>query len=265
MFSNLIESSSHAKEFKRRGSFLLFTTATYVVLFVITGVVSIYAYDARLEKQSLELVILLPPQELVAEVQPAAPVERPKVTRDNNESNITELAEAMVSVNRPEIPPEGVAVTPNKNPPIPDQGIWAVTGRNRPASGLPAGPGTPSSGSGQVVPPRQVVIDEPPPPPDPPRVPKVISKGPITGQAILLPQPPYPSIARQMRIQGRVSVQVLIDEQGRVISATAVDGHPFLSPAAQKAALQARFRPTTLGDVPVRVSGVITYDFKITN
>ena len=33
MFNNLIESSSHAKEFKRRGSFLLFTTATYVVLF----------------------------------------------------------------------------------------------------------------------------------------------------------------------------------------------------------------------------------------
>ena len=53
MFSNLIESSSHKKEFKRRGSFLLFTTATYVVLFVITGVISIYAYDARLEKQNL--------------------------------------------------------------------------------------------------------------------------------------------------------------------------------------------------------------------
>jgi hypothetical protein len=43
MFTNLIESSSHAKEFKRRGSFLLFTTGTYVMLFVVTGVVSIYA------------------------------------------------------------------------------------------------------------------------------------------------------------------------------------------------------------------------------
>ena len=58
MFNNLIESSSHAKEFKRRGSFLLFTTATYVVLFVITGVVSIYAYDAHLESQSTELEII---------------------------------------------------------------------------------------------------------------------------------------------------------------------------------------------------------------
>src|SRR5688572_33433066 len=63
MFTNLVESSSHTKEFKRRGSFFLFTTATYVVLFVITGVISIYAYDARLEEQNLELVSLLSPQD----------------------------------------------------------------------------------------------------------------------------------------------------------------------------------------------------------
>ena len=54
MFNNLIESSSHAKEYKRRGSFLLFTDGTYVVLFVVAGVVSIYAYDARLEAQTLD-------------------------------------------------------------------------------------------------------------------------------------------------------------------------------------------------------------------
>src|SRR6266536_2622922 len=53
MFSNLIESSSHRSEFKRRGSFFLFTTASYALLFVIAGVVSIYAYDARMEDQSL--------------------------------------------------------------------------------------------------------------------------------------------------------------------------------------------------------------------
>src|SRR5207342_3696369 len=63
MFNNLIESSSHTKEFKRRGSFLLFTTATYLLLFVITGVVSIYAYDTHLEEQTaqLELLTFVPP------------------------------------------------------------------------------------------------------------------------------------------------------------------------------------------------------------
>src|SRR5688500_19224963 len=69
MFTNLVESSSHAKEFKRRGSFFLFTTATYAVLFVVTGVISIYAYDARLEQRNLELVVMLPPLELPAPEQ----------------------------------------------------------------------------------------------------------------------------------------------------------------------------------------------------
>lgn len=269
MFTNLVESSSHAKEFKRRGSFFLFTTATYAVLFVVTGVISIYAYDARLEEQSLELVItMLPPHEFAAEPErPAAHPDRPRATRDANESNITERAEAMLSVNRPESVPVGVSTTPNKNPPIPDSGgPWIVTGQNREAGGgVPAGPGS-AFGGGQVAPSRQIVaMEEPPPAPEPPKTPRVISKGPITGQAVSLPQPPYPPLAKQMRIQGRVSVQVLIDEQGRVISATAVSGHTFLIEAAQKAALQARFSPTTLGNRPVRVSGVITYDFKITN
>ena len=71
MFNYLIESSSHVREYKRRGSFLLFTAAVYGVLFVVTGVVAIYAYDARLEQQNLEMVTLISPQEIVPE-QPAA-------------------------------------------------------------------------------------------------------------------------------------------------------------------------------------------------
>src|SRR4030095_101134 len=76
MFNNLIESSSHAKEFKRRGSFLLFTTATYLVLFVITGVVSIYAYDAHLDAQSTEWEITFVPV-----IPPDAPPEVRNIAR----------------------------------------------------------------------------------------------------------------------------------------------------------------------------------------
>src|SRR5690349_19915586 len=72
MFNNLIESSSHTKEFKRRGSFLLFTGATYVVLFAVAGVASIYAYDAHLDAQTTELEVLSwvpqPPPEAAPEV-----------------------------------------------------------------------------------------------------------------------------------------------------------------------------------------------------
>ena len=66
MFNNLIESSSHGREFRRRGSFLLFTTMSYALLFVIAGVISIYAYDARMDDQNLELVTLMPLVDLPA-------------------------------------------------------------------------------------------------------------------------------------------------------------------------------------------------------
>jgi protein TonB len=89
----------------------------------------------------------------------------------------------------------------------------------------------------------------------------VISKGPITGLAISLPKPPYPQLARQAGAHGAVSVQVLVDENGKVISAKAVSGHPLLQVAAQQAAMSARFSPTRLGDQAVKVSGVITYNF----
>jgi TonB family protein len=70
-------------------------------------------------------------------------------------------------------------------------------------------------------------------------------------------------MARQIRIQGTVTVQVLIDETGKVVSAKAVSGHPLLVAEAVRAATQARFSPTMIGDQPVKVSGVITYNFVI--
>lgn len=68
-------------------------------------------------------------------------------------------------------------------------------------------------------------------------------------------------MARQIRLQGKVSVQVLIDETGKVISAKALSGDPFFIPESERAAMRARFSPTIIGDQPVKVSGVITYNF----
>jgi len=55
-------------------------------------------------------------------------------------------------------------------------------------------------------------------------------------------------------------VQVLIDETGKVIQAKAT-GHPLLVVEAKRAAMQARFSPTIVGETPVKISGVITYNF----
>ena len=88
-----------------------------------------------------------------------------------------------------------------------------------------------------------------------------LKQNPIPIEELNLFDKPYPPIAKQMRVQGVVSVQVLIDETGKVVSAKAVSGNPALMHAAQQAALGALFSPTKIGDQAVKVSGVITYNF----
>jgi len=80
-------------------------------------------------------------------------------------------------------------------------------------------------------------------------------------KAVSLPQPPYPPLAKQIRIQGPVTVQILVDEEGKVVTAQPVSGHPTLLAAAKEAAMRARFTPTKLSGVPVKVQGMITYNF----
>lgn len=80
-------------------------------------------------------------------------------------------------------------------------------------------------------------------------------------KAISLPKPPYPPAARAVRASGPVTIQVLIDTDGSVFSSEAISGHPLLRAAARNAACGARFSPTVLSSQPVKVSGLITYNF----
>ena len=117
--------------------------------------------------------------------------------------------------------------------------------------------------------PRQTPNERPTPPPTPeptaatpPSRPSgPISGGVLNGKAISLPKPTYPPIAKAARASGTVTVQVTIDESGNVIAARAVSGHPLLQQSAVQAARQARFSPTMLAGTPVKVTGVITYNF----
>lgn len=100
-----------------------------------------------------------------------------------------------------------------------------------------------------------------PPPPTPPPAPKTIAGGVVNGKATSLPKPAYPASARAVGAKGAVNVQVLIDERGNVVSASAISGHPLLRGPATTAARRAKFAPTQLSGQPVKVSGVITYVF----
>ena len=90
---------------------------------------------------------------------------------------------------------------------------------------------------------------------------RIVSGGVLNGKATNLPRPPYPPAAKAVKASGTVVVQVLVDEQGNVVSANAVSGHPLLKAAAVSAARSAKFSPTLLSGKPVKVSGVITYNF----
>ena len=92
---------------------------------------------------------------------------------------------------------------------------------------------------------------------------KTISGGIINGKAVNLPKPVYPPAARAVRAEGAVNVRVTVDENGDVVSANAVSGHPLLRASAVAAAREAKFKPTILADKPVRVDGLIVFNFKL--
>jgi TonB family protein len=93
-----------------------------------------------------------------------------------------------------------------------------------------------------------------------PTVPKTISGGVLNGKATSLPKPSFPA-ARAVNASGAVNVQVTIDENGDVISASAVSGHPLLRQVSEQAARASKFSPTKLEGQPVKITGVIVYNF----
>lgn len=83
----------------------------------------------------------------------------------------------------------------------------------------------------------------------------------LNGRALTLVTPTYPALARKAHASGTVLVKVLIDEEGKVIAANAISGHPLLFAACVEAAKNSLFSPTLVADKPVKVTGVIQYNF----
>ncbi|MBK7704507.1 MAG: VWA domain-containing protein [Acidobacteria bacterium] len=92
--------------------------------------------------------------------------------------------------------------------------------------------------------------------------PKPVSGGVVNGKAINLVKPSFPAAASAVRASGAVNVEVIIDEQGRVVSATAISGHPLLRAAAVSAALQSKFSITLIDGQPIKVRSMIVYNFE---
>jgi protein TonB len=257
MFDNLVESGSHKQDLSRKGSFLLGTIAVYLVLGVAFLTFSIWYTVSQINTPDLELTTLVAPVPIPQ--QQNEPQKQEAAKPQKTEQNVDVRKELIADVTRTELVPKEISAKASDIPPV-RRGVTTVIGTSDSNATAPL-PGA-GTGTGTVTVPQRVTIaDEPPPPPQPtpPRAP--ISGGVLNGKAISLPKPSYPAIARSAHASGTVVVQVVIDENGRVISANAVSGHPLLQAVSVAAARQARFSPTKLSGQPVKVTGVITYNF----
>jgi protein TonB len=269
MFDNLVESTSHKDDLARKGSFIIGTLVAYAILGLALFVGGIYWYDAQLENQNLELTTLVAPVPIIPQQQPEQKEAPKPAEKTPNQPEVAQRTELVARVDQPTVAPKEISAVASKVPPVPPGGAVIGSRNVDPvSSGGPIGPSTGGGGggggSGPVAPPVQ---DEPPPPPPkptptpPPKPTAPISGGVLNGKAISLPKPAYPQIARTAHAAGTVVVQVTIDENGNVIAAHAISGHPLLQAAAVGAARGARFSPTKLSGQPVKVTGVINYVF----
>lgn len=274
MFDNLVESTSHTDDNARKGKFLLVTMVVYGLLLVAAAVASIMAVDAHLENQNLELTSLVAPVPVQKEPDPPKQEEKAPVVKVSQEREVPTVTE--INTMRPEAAPKEIkAVATNVAPPDVKNARIGKTNSvpTQRAQTFDSGEGAATGGGNEVSreappppppPPPKPTPPPPPPKPTPPPPPKPtapISGGVLNGKAVSLPKPAYPAIAKAARAAGTVSVQVTISESGSVISARAVSGHPLLQAAAVQAAQGARFSPTLLSGQPVKVTGVINYNF----
>jgi TonB family protein len=246
----------------------------YALLLAAAGVGSIYAYEAHVENQNLELTALVTMVPLTAETQrnvPERAASRQPRAAANTDSN---ARTPMRTINQGDVtdmrkPPTEVGVTGNNVPPmLPGAEIGPrnidVGGFNDSRNPNGNGGGTAPSGGnrgggGGIIedtPPEMTRVESRPPKPR-----AVQSLGVIESKVIRKAVPPYPELARRARASGAVTVQILLDEQGKVVSARATNGHPLLRAAAEQAAYQTKFSPTLLSNQPVKVSGIITFNF----
>jgi TonB family protein len=110
---------------------------------------------------------------------------------------------------------------------------------------------------------KSIRVADSDPAPAPRPILRPLSGGVLNGKALSLPMPTYPDIARRMHVAGVVQVDVVVDENGKVISARAMTGPNSLREVAVQAALRARFSPTKLSGQGVKVSGQINYQFTL--
>ena len=274
MLNQLVESKNHSAENARKNSFLVTVLGIFIAVLLSGWTYSLFAKNFGMGTGDLELSSIVAP--VVAAVEPPKPEIQPK-SEQRQESSNDEKPMVM----------EKVALIENSlnTPPRLEDARRLVSAPLKPSEANIYSEGSENKygrsdrrtdstedGDGIKMDPTSKTDDEEKmpemvkkPKPEPTQsVTKVtkISGGVLNGKATFLAKPAYPAAAKVMGITGSVNVQVTIDEKGNVVSAAVVSGHPLLRAGAENAARQSRFTPTFLSEQPVKVTGVIVYQFK---
>lgn len=277
MLENLVESKNNSRAVRKTYGFLLSTFFVICTMLLSATVWSLFAKDFGVGNADFEFSNLINPIP-VAENQPEPEPEKTK-TQNQPQSSKPQIAVRqtnMARVDESPIVPDKTSVAPNTQKARPNapfvvrpNGVEsegsnaADNGRKNSGNTEPNG-FQPSKDNSEIVSETaKTNIPKPPPIIKKEEKPKgaTVSLGVINGKAANLPKPPYPPAAKAVNASGTVQVQVLINESGTVVSAKAINGHPLLRDAAERAARNARFTPTLLSNIPVKVNGLIVYNF----
>jgi TonB family protein len=254
MFEKLVVSNAQKRK-GRTATFFVITSIVYLSAVAVAFALSVLLADPKLADTSNSAIP-------IAKLPPPRGQQVSTPHRDTGGTprlDLTNVLKYDIIANRPQnVPPVlPIPVTTGFSP------VDGVVGGDR--DGVLGAIVIPGSGTkGSEPPPRPVDPPKPQPPATVDKKPLLVTSNVLQGKAIERTKPIYPPLAKQIHLQGDVSIEVIISPEGQVESARVVNGHPMFAQRAREAALAWRFQPTFLNGVPVRVTGVIVFVFKLT-
>jgi hypothetical protein len=98
----------------------------------------------------------------------------------------------------------------------------------------------------------------------PPRAQMIrVSAGVLFGLVDHMEPPKYPEEGLKSRTHGDVILKVVVDESGKVILSTPVEGDPLLTAASLDALRESHFRPYLLNGTPLKVESQVGFHFSV--
>lgn len=234
MFDELVESNVVSKK-TNKGWTILISTA-FQVLCVVVLILIPLIYTEALPRAMMATLLIAPPP-------PPPPPPPPAAVEVKVVKPVARLLTQGRLMQPRAIPKNVVVFREAELPPEPAPGVGVFGGMESLLGGLGEG----ATGA---------------PPPPPIRIQRTKVGGQVQEARIIArPNPIYPALARQARIQGRVVLHAIIDKDGRVSELQVMSGHPLLVQSALAAVQNWRYQPTILNQEPVEVDTTIEVNF----